>query len=419
MNTILVKTLFFLLGLTGLAWAQEAPRSFCILEPHDQLCPVFPEDQPDFSRFFEYRVVNAPAQAPFDEYAWQAFVALNWDAVRPGSNLHGWRDYARGTEVMRTADPACQASSPETVVPDIRQSDGNTLIDQAGNFIVYEKRMNTVALTYILENELNIPEQRAQFDQKINFPLGVDQDQPASVLIKTAWRILDSSGSEYVEASGLIPIPKRHTLENQDACLSVRLGLVGMHVVAKVQSGNGDKWIWATFEHVDNVPTAQNARDINSLYAQSLFPDGCLPPETHSISDYLLFDATCPDCPTNEAPPVSLLWSETPPLHAIWKALRRIHHRSFGAGTSLAPHRKPTRSGRQNWPGPNWPIICSSRRNGAGPIPIRSSSTENCPDTSATPRWRLTFRQIPVVRAWAAMRALKPPKGRFRISHFY
>ena len=49
----------------------------CIRAPHDRLCPHFPDDQTDFSEFFEYRIINTAAQDPFDHHAWQAFVTLN------------------------------------------------------------------------------------------------------------------------------------------------------------------------------------------------------------------------------------------------------------------------------------------------------------------------------------------------------
>lgn len=84
----------------------------------------------------------------------------------------------------------------------------------------------------------------------------------------------------------------------QDRCLNVELGLVGMHIVTRVQSGNGDEWIWSTLEHRANAPKAGNAQAINSLYAKELFPGGCTGPDQGA--QFAFFYAGCPERPTNE-----------------------------------------------------------------------------------------------------------------------
>jgi hypothetical protein len=68
-----------------------------------------------------------------------------------------------------------------------------------------------------------------------------------------------------------------------ESCKPTILGLAGLHIVHKTVGS--PQWIWSTFEHVNNVPDAQ---------------DGS-PPATH----YNFFKVGCSAaaCPQNEAPP--------------------------------------------------------------------------------------------------------------------
>lgn len=304
-----------LLWLSIGAVAAAQGRDFCIAPPHDRLCADFPNDQPDFSRFFEYRVINGPAQEPFDFFAWQAFVALNWSDVAPGEPTpSNWRGWLRKRDVFAQPAGPCdlQSTSQATVIADLEQPDGNTLIDTRGNFILYETRLNGVSADFIRSNRLTTPKGRAALSSSIAFPQGVDAAHPASVLTKTAWRVLPADGNGYITADGLVPIPAERSLDGVAHCLPVRLGLVGMHIVVKVISGHGDKWIWATLERRDTVPTAGNARRINSIYSNDLFPNGCTAP-TQVDRAFLLFNQDCPDCPTNQPPPAAL-WAAEPPF---------------------------------------------------------------------------------------------------------
>ncbi|MEO1492488.1 MAG: hypothetical protein AAFV19_10095 [Pseudomonadota bacterium] len=317
-----IRTLFLaslaLLVAQSDATAQPLEQSFCIDPPHDRLCPVFPEDQTDFSRFFEYRVVNDTAQAPFDTYAWQAFVALNWADLERSTASENWRHYARKQDVLGSGLGLCanHADAQESVVATPFQSDGTQLIDQSGNFIVYETRLNTTAETYLREHNLVTTAGRAAFGRPISFPQGNLNGQAAPALLKFAWQIMPEPTSDMIRARGLIPIQANQDLDAAGRCLAVDLGLIGMHIVTKVESGHGDKWIWATFEHRENAPTAANAREINSLYANALFPDGCAGPKDGIEQAYRLFDPSCPDCARNMPPSDTLYWAEEPPYAA-------------------------------------------------------------------------------------------------------
>ena len=132
----------------------------CIRAPHDQLCWHFPDDQIHFSSVLEYRLINTAAQDPFDHHAWQAFVALNWPLSPDGTPAAAlatapeakriWSRFARRDDVFkRNFAATCPDSADATVYTrDLAQFDGTVLIDQAGNFVVYETRKNPVVEAY-------------------------------------------------------------------------------------------------------------------------------------------------------------------------------------------------------------------------------------------------------------------------------
>ena len=289
----------------------------CVRAPHDQLCPHFPDDQTDFSAVFEYRLINTAAQDPFDHHAWQAFIALNWPLAADGTpaatltaapdtpdTRRAWSRFARRDDVFRPNRPATCPDSADAIVHtrDLAQADGTVLIDRSGNFVVYETRMNPVVEAYIRDNALDSRAGQAAFDpQPVEFPQGRlgAQAAPASVLLKTSWRVMQAGETGYLTASGLIHVPADRSATAAPLCLSATLGLVGMHIVTRVASGNGDEWLWSTFEHRDNVPVAGSARHVNSLFAHELFPQGCTHPTDAAGRNWLFYNPARVDLPTN------------------------------------------------------------------------------------------------------------------------
>ena len=297
----------------------------CVRVPHDRLCPHFPDDQTDFSAVFEYRLINTAAQDPFDHHAWQAFVSLNWplgpdgttaEAVAPALDTpdtrRAWSRFVRRDEVFKPNIPVTCQNSVDAIVHtgDVEQADGTVLIDQSGNFVVYETRLNPVAEAYIRDNELNFRAGQAAFDpQPVEFPQGQlgTEAKPASVLLKTAWRIVRAEETDFLTTSGLIQVPADKSETGAPLCLSVTLGMVGMHIVTRVASGNGDEWLWSTFEHRDNVPVSGSARNVNSLFTRELFPEGCTHPPDASGRDWSFYNPARVDQPTNS--PIGAEWS--------------------------------------------------------------------------------------------------------------
>ncbi len=300
----------------------------CIRAPHDQLCPHFPDDQTDFSVFFEYRIINTAAQDPFDHHAWQAFVAVNWPLAADGtpattiaaapSARRAWSRFARRDDVFkRNRDTMCPDHSDAIVqTRDLAQADGTVLIDQSGNFVVYETRMNPVVEAYIRHNALDSRAGQAAFDpQPVEFPQGRigAQATPASALLKTAWRIINAEQTNYLTASGLIHVPAERSVSGVTSCLPVTLGMVGMHIVTRVASGNGDEWLWSTFEHRDNAPIAGSARQVNSLFARELFPEGCTHPTDAGDRNWSFYDPARTNQPTNIPSGADWRWADHPP----------------------------------------------------------------------------------------------------------
>ena len=297
-------------------------NSFCVDPARDDLCPDFPDDQVDFSEKFVYMLVNVETQTPFDVFSWQAFAALNWaDAGRPEPAESPWDGFRRREQVFGTdaALAACgeQAGGAVVITASIVQADGNVLIDQAGNFVVYETRLNPAAETYIMDNALHTIAGQAGRTLPVEFPMGREGEDPApaSILVKTAWRILPK-GEEpgaYITRPGLIFVPAEQSQSGRALCLRETLAMIGMHIVARTQSGNGDEWLWSTFEHVRTAPTAANMREVNSIYSTDLFPGGCAAPETDAAARFDLFDPGCPDCPTNLVAAGAWQWAASAP----------------------------------------------------------------------------------------------------------
>ncbi len=193
------------------------------------------------------------------------------------------------------------------------QSSGLPLIDRNNNFVVYDVRINDVLADYIIDNNLLTHQgQQAYLDsgQEIDFPMGYYDNPltkrgglPGSAAIKSAWKVIDvDSGddpSKYYTVNGRISVSKSQSASGEPFCLRVRLGLVGMHIMTRTRSGNGNKWIWTTFEHIDNAPLATNARKPQDMLHEELFEGGCQAPKTLE-REYSFFSAQCPDCKTNQ-----------------------------------------------------------------------------------------------------------------------
>lgn len=258
-------------------------------------------------------------QTPFDNMAWQMFVALNWAATQtkntpakglttPGPRV--WQKYRKLSSLFGNS-PVTAACPSALALPVISiGSDGNgnpqpnneeyfqastnlPLIDINGNWTVFERRVNDIEASYLLApngqasqtlttiagqtNFIKNNPKGAQFTASAATPLG----NRGSIEIKVAWRILDQNAgddpSRYFTQLATLAVPGDLVNGGSKICATVTLGLVGMHIIQRnpVDPKNPallPQWIWATFEHVDNAPMAMNPCSVAT---------GCGPPPNY------------------------------------------------------------------------------------------------------------------------------------------
>ena len=143
------------------------------------------------------------------------------------------------------------------------------LIDQNGNYVVYETRINQDEFNYIVANRLYDADAQSKISP-IQFPAGGEKKfiefpdgstkeigSIGAMEIKAAWRIFPEGTSEdiknrYYTKKALIYIPQKYAESKQDICNLKTVGLVGLHIIHKTQGQ--PQWVWATFEHIDNTP---------------------------------------------------------------------------------------------------------------------------------------------------------------------
>jgi hypothetical protein len=321
-------------------------NQFCDQPPVDQLCHHIPKDNTDFSELFVYMFIMAVAQDPFDIFTWQSFVGMNWpldQTGKPAASAIGtlaeaprvWSQYKTPRQIFDPAyqDPVCAGkgdpSLPVLKTGSFKQTGGLPLIDKNLNYVVYDIRVNDIYADYIKDNGLDSVAGQLAFaaaDKEINIPLGYYDDpvnkiggKPGSAALKTAWKIIDTTAgddpSRYYTINGLIAVAAEDSESGEDKCIEAKLGLVGMHIMQRTQSGNGPDWTWSTFEHIDNAPVAENSRKPVDTLEEVLFDGGCQAPIEPQQS-YAFFNPDCKDCETNQINGTGWKWAKTPPYAA-------------------------------------------------------------------------------------------------------
>jgi hypothetical protein len=250
-------------------------------------------------------------QTPFDNMAWQMFIALNWAAsavnqppakglTTPGRRV--WQTYRKvsslfGNSPVRAGCTSALAlpvfyigsngkGKPMPNNEEYFQASTNLpLIDINGNWTIFERRVNDTEANYLLApngqpsqtlttiagqtNFIKSNPGGAQFTSSSTIPAGKN----GSIEIKTAWRIINRSAgddpSRYYTQSAFIAVPGDLVNGGKSFCATVMLGLVGMHIIQRnpVDPQNPEllpQWIWATFEHVDNAPMAQSPCNVDT-----------------------------------------------------------------------------------------------------------------------------------------------------------
>lgn len=338
---------------------QGYPQNAVCVTGGNAVCSTLPVDLPGLTVNAGYEPNTnttspgmAVAQNNFDWFGWQMFVALNWPADNSGKPLIGpigsdpeaprvWLSFQTPGEVFSdslVSPSSCAAKRSGLVLA--RGSKFTTssfiesftpwpLIDQEGNYVVYDIRMNPHEVTYLQEYHLTTKAGQERFTGIYDFPPGKGE-MAGAIEIKSAWRILPdpASHSDFYTTSATVVVPAKNSVTKTEFCLDVTVGLVGMHIMQKITDPErfSNFWVWATFEHAANAPTAIGATpsQVNDKAARLKEPYTPLPTCTApdvSGPRYSFFTPNCtdggnacfPNKPPQNGPKSAYLWQTEPP----------------------------------------------------------------------------------------------------------
>jgi len=253
-------------------------------------CPASPagapgQPQPTLSRqmFSDVCFLNPdpvgefPAPILFDDFAWRSFLAMVWPAKQgqrgqPDASLR--LDAPRHAAVFETLKSEWEVFQKDGQAPQVWnqyggalpcdipgplaygdmvlaafskfdsvfQSTGSALsgalVSQNGKYVRYSTGLNEKLFQHIADGKFYIAANLKSFTP---FAAG-------AVRVKAAW----------IEMDGIEKPERFHTRQawlldrTTNRCEQKQVGLVGLHIVVKTPSI--PQWVWATFEHVDNVP---------------------------------------------------------------------------------------------------------------------------------------------------------------------
>lgn len=132
------------------------------------------------------------------------------------------------------------------------QADGNRLVDQNGQDVWYDVKLNRTYYDYVVNN--GFYNSKNQQGKKIAFPYSSNTTaNQATIKVKAAWKIMGLLGSKQPDDPSRFYTTTALILDTKTKTCDPRLvGLVGLHVVMKTKQL--PQWLWATFEQVDNAP---------------------------------------------------------------------------------------------------------------------------------------------------------------------
>ncbi|WP_299011087.1 hypothetical protein [uncultured Shewanella sp.] len=283
--------------------------------------PLLPTGVASAPRFLSYD----NAQQQFECFAWKSFVALNWPAqpaCRGVPNLTVlpvdkdsqtvWQGYKKPFELLQPYnvnwrpekvlwfddEPVGTCTEAKNTDLGIVYENGfalfgqeSVITDQSGNVTFSQVLINPDTFYYLRDNHLaesNSYDTGGPLDdalwQAVNFPIQtLGKTGHGAMELKTTWKVITSSDdmSRYVTRSAMIYIDQEDITSDTDLsvdCEVKTLGLVGFHLIRKVE--HAPKWVWATWEHVDNVPDVDKVDETvdYSFYSHSCAqtePDDC------------------------------------------------------------------------------------------------------------------------------------------------
>ncbi|MEI6947542.1 hypothetical protein V9K67_10140 [Paraflavisolibacter sp. H34] len=287
------------------------------------------------------------AQRLFDILSWQQFISLNWprDAQgQPQSSITGtgdrlWEHWKESFEIFLpdgstpkpwgapealppgfSAVPAGakilyraskmaafhdRSRNPDDIADEMNQAFTAPIWDQNGNMVRYEVRLNKVVTDYLVSNELyNLDGQIAfsKAGKQVSFPIA-SRNQEGIMEVKVAWKVLDpvkDIAERYYAKDAYVANPN-------GSFSKVKVGMIGMHISSRTESS--PQWVWATFEHVDNLET----NPLKTVNGKKLRPS--------------FYDPNCPTCPVNTFPdtPAQVLKNQIQRVLPIPAATRELN----------------------------------------------------------------------------------------------
>jgi hypothetical protein len=319
MKKLLLLPLSVLVVLMTTAFQQPSPP-----QPPIVLSSVVPGD----ANVTATTVSLETFQPDFDVYSWNTFIALNWPVGSDGNadpkqkiGAHGdndtvWEHYRdvgnvflpggkkptwNGPPEIPSAGRALwkpgmrvvtQVGKTPTVLTDFSQPfNTGPLIDQNGIYTRFEILINKSMFDYIVSNSLYSKAGQKIFTPPVKFQCGSlpSKNQPqieGAIMVKSSWKeISEAEAPRFHSEKVLVCTNASKSPAYPAKCHVALMGLVGLHIAHKTRFAS--QWLWSTFEHVDNAPTAA---DVQS---------------GHLKAHYNYYDPKCPAsrCAVNQIPP--------------------------------------------------------------------------------------------------------------------
>jgi hypothetical protein len=286
-------------------------------------------------------------------FAWQEFIALNWP-VNPSSSFGApgdlspvsWEMYmpknvlfppngaappAWGTLVseeyatkFKTQKLLMNPTKTKLLTFTAKFADTDTITgmnpDQAAPFnspnwlgaqnktnVWYEVMLNRDYYNFVVQNgyyNAKTQHDAAKNGIPLNFPPGVYNGAVGAIELKAAWMEADNIQSpkwnRYKLSTATVLDPITGKLR------TTTVALVGLHILHKTK--NQPTWVWATFEHVDNVPDSES--ETPPPYGYNFYNSNCTSQQVNLKGGGTV---TVP-CAANTSPPYYLSQAEPVPI---------------------------------------------------------------------------------------------------------
>ncbi|WP_136666520.1 cytochrome c family protein [Flavobacterium sp. H122] len=291
-------------------------------------------------------------QSQADCFAWQEFIALNWPTN--GSNFGqpgdfspvAWETYmpkdvlfqpngikppSWGTLVspayaakFKTQKILMKSNKTKLLTFSAKFADTDTIkgLDpnqaapfgkpnwlgaQNGTNVWYEIMLNKDYYDFVVNNgyyNAIVQHDSVQKGSPINFPQGVYNGAVGAIELKAAWMEVDSIQSpkwqRYKLSKAVVMDAYTGQLRN------TTVALVGLHILHKTQ--NQPTWVWATFEHIDNVPNSTT--ETPPPYGYNFYNKNCTSKQVNLKGG----GTASVDCTANVSPPYYLTQAQPVPI---------------------------------------------------------------------------------------------------------